>query len=418
MERLNYIARAVGRLTVTGAPEGYDAFIAAHAATALKGVVVFVVADDARAACAAEAARFFAPDLEVIEFPAWDCLPYDRVSPRPDIESARLASLARLSRIGDGNPALLVTTVNAFLQRVPPRAWVAEASFAARTGEDVDHEQLGRFLAANGYAKASTVREPGDFALRGGIVDLWPPGRSVPLRLDFFGAQLEAIRTFDADTQLSSSRIDAVELLPASEAPLDEVSIRRFRSGYVAQFGPAPDDPLYESVSAGRKSIGMEHWLALFHDHLDTLFDFLPARALLLLGHGMEEATAARLELIADYYETRRQFLREKTDTKAAAPPYKPLPPDRLYLSGEEWSAALGRHPVRELSPFQSPESKSVVDAGGRIGRDFAPERAQGRVNVFEAAVAQARTLQETGKRVLLAAWTEEIGRASCRERV
>ena len=433
VERLNYIARAEGKLSVTGAPEGYDAFIAAHAARALKGVVVLIAADDARAAGAAEAARFFAPDLTVLEFPAWDCLPYDRVSPRPDIESARLTALATLARQPGGtawphpDPSrpgtspglerstlpqgegslLLVTTINAMLQRVPPREWVAEASFFARIGQVVDHAKLVRFLAANGYAKASTVREPGDFALRGGIVDLWPPGIPQPLRLDFFGAQLDAIRKFDADTQLSSDQIEEVELLPASEAPLDEASIRRFRLGYVAQFGPAPDDPLYESISAGRKAIGMEHWLPLFHERLDTLFDFLPARALVMLGHGTQEAKSARLELVADYYETRRQFLREKTDTRVVTPPYKPLPPERLYLASEEWSTALARHPSRELSPFQAPESKTSVDAGGRIGRDFAPERAQGRVNVFEAAVAHAKALQASGKRVVVAAWTE-----------
>jgi len=424
-ERFNYIARAEGRLTVSGAPEGYDVFIAAHAAKARKSVVLFVAADDGRAACAAEAARFFVPDLAVLELPAWDCLPYDRVSPRPDIESTRLATLAALARStvspsphsasrnstlprGEGSSVLLITTVAAMLQRVPPRDWVAHASFFARVGQVVDHAKLARFLAVNGYAKASTVREPGDFALRGGIVDLWPPGSAQPLRLDFFGAQLDAIRTFDADTQLSSDQVQEINLLPASEAPLDEESIRRFRSGYVAAFGPASDDPLYESVSAGRKAIGMEHWLPLFHEHLDTLFDFLPAHTLLLLGHASDEAKKARLELIADYYETRRQFLREKPDGKTvAAQPYKPLKPETLYLSNEDWNAALAHHSVRELSPFQAPESKSSVDAGGRLGRDFAPERAQGRVNVFEAAVAHAKSLQENAKRVLFAAWTE-----------
>ena len=162
----------------------------------------------------------------------------------------------------------------------------------------------------NGYARAGTVREPGDFALRGGIVDLWPPGTAFPLRLDFFGTTLDAIRRFDAETQLSKDQISEIELLPATEAPLDPESITRFRTGYVAQFGPATsDDPLYEAVSAGRKHQGMEHWLPLFHEKLETLFDYVP-RALILLSHQTEDAKTARFELIDDYYQTRRQFLR------------------------------------------------------------------------------------------------------------
>src|SRR5215472_15372758 len=301
MERVNYIARAEGRFSVTGAPEGYDAWLAGEAAKRGKGLVVFVVADDIRAAAAREALTFFAPDVELLEFPAWDCLPYDRMSPKSDIESRRLATLAALARRTErSGPAVVVATINALLQRVPPKKAIEGASFFARVGNTIEHEKLVAFLAANGYVRASTVREPADFALRGGIVDLWPPGTEQPLRLDFFGSTLDAIRVFDADTQLSTDQVREIELLPASEAPLDKDSIRRFRTGYVAQFGPASDDPLYESVSAGRKAIGMEHWLPLFYEQLDTFFDFAGQRALFLLGYQMEEAKAARIELIRD----------------------------------------------------------------------------------------------------------------------
>ena len=406
MERLNYIARAEGRFAVTGAPEGYDAFLAAEAARRSNGLVVFVAADGVHAASVEEALRFFDPKLDVLSFPSWDCLPYDRVSPKPDIESRRLATLAVLSRrTKDSAPAVVVTTVNATLQRVPPKDAIATATFFAKSGARVDRDALVAFLAKNGYARAGTVREPGDFALRGGIVDLWPPGTELPLRLDFFGEDLDAIRRFDAETQLSAGSIAQIELLPASEAPLDAETISRFRSGYVAAFGPAGDDPLYESVSAGRKHAGMEHWLPLFHTHLDTLFDYAP-RALVFLAHQVEEAKDARLALIADYYETRKTMMRSGEDG-LKAPPYKPLKPETLYLDAKEWAALLSHHRVRALSPFQAPESKTSTEAGGKTGRDFAPERAQGKVNVFEFAAAHVKALQESGKRVLLAAWTE-----------
>ncbi|HEY2068045.1 MAG TPA: transcription-repair coupling factor [Rhizomicrobium sp.] len=406
MERLTYIGRHKGHFALTGMPEGYDAYVAAEAAKRRGGLLLFVAADDAHARTVKDALGFFAPNLLALSFPAWDCLPYDRVSPKPDIESERLATLAALSRRKDG-AAVVVTTVNALLQRVPPRASIAGASFFARVGNNVQHDALAAFLVRNGYAKASTVREPGDFALRGGIVDLWPPGTDEPLRLDFFGSTLDAIRRFDAETQLSTDQIREIELFPAAETPLDADSISRFRSGYVATFGAVTsDDVLYESVSAGRKHQGMEHWLPLFHDHLETLFDYVPD-ALIFLSHQAEEAKTARLELVADYYETRRQFLYGKHDAKenAGAAPYRPLKPAALYLTEGEWSAALSHRDLRALSPFHAPESMNSVDAGGTLGRDFAPERAQVGVNVFETAVAHIKSF--AGKRVMVASWSE-----------
>jgi transcription-repair coupling factor (superfamily II helicase) len=409
LDRLNYVAKHQGRFTVTGAPGGYDAYLAAEVARRRKGLVLFVASDDAAERCALDALAFFAPDIPVLDFPAWDCLPYDRVSPKPDIEATRLATLSALARRKpEDSAAVVVTTVNAVLQRVPPRAAILEAQFHARVGNDVDHDKLVRFLTRHGYVRSGTVREPGDFALRGGIIDLWPPGTDEPYRLDFFGSTLDAVRRFDAETQLSTDQISEIELLPASEIPLDKDTISRFRSGYVAQFGPASDDPLYEAISEGRHHPGMHHWLPLFYDRLETLFHYV-GRPLVMLSHQAEDAKNARLESIADYYDTRRQFLHEKREGKenVAASPYKPLPPDQLYLTADEWTSAMASRDVRDLSPFQAPESKTSTDAGGKQGRDFAPERTQGRVNIFEAAAAHVKELQSQNKRVLLAAWSE-----------
>ncbi|HEY6578770.1 MAG TPA: hypothetical protein VIY09_05570, partial [Rhizomicrobium sp.] len=176
MERLNYIARERGHFALSGAPAGFDAYLAAEAAKRRQGIVLFVSADDAAAQTVADGIGFFAPKTRVLQFPAWDCLPYDRLSPKPDIESRRLATLAALASRGhEAGAAVVVTPVHALLQRVPPRAAIRESSFLARAGQPIGHEQLVGFLVRNGYARASTVREPGDFALRGGIIDLWPP---------------------------------------------------------------------------------------------------------------------------------------------------------------------------------------------------------------------------------------------------
>ena len=418
MDRLTAIAKAEGRLSVSGAPQGYDAFIAAEAAKRTKGLVLFVAADDSRAAGALEAARFFAPDLAVLSFPAWDCLPYDRVSPRSDIESQRLATLSALAARGErAGPMLVVTTINAAIQRVPPRETIKDASFLAKAGRRVDRDALTHFLARNGYSSTGTVREPGEFAVRGGILDLWPPGSEEPLRLDFFGDDLETIRRFDAESQLTTGTENEIALLPASETPLDSTSISRFRSGYVAAFGAVTDDdPLYEAVSAGRKHAGQEHWLPLFYAHLDTLFDYA-GRVPVFLSANVEEARKARVDLIADYYTT-RESLRAGTAKQGAgamAAPYKPLKPAALYLTDAEWERALHSRPVRELSPFTAPDSIKSTDAHGRPGRDFAPERAQegrivegsSRVNIFEAAAAHIAQLQASGHRVVVGCWTE-----------
>ncbi len=405
MERLDYIAKHEARLTVSGAPAGYDAYLAVEAARRRKEPVLFVAEGENEAEAALAAMAFFAPQIPLLSFPAWDCLPYDRVSPKPDIESTRLATLAALAK--GVETAVIVTSVNALLQRVPPRDAIAKASVQARAGEEVDRDGLIGFLAANGYVRADTVRDPGDFALRGGIVDLWPPGSEEPLRLDFFGETLEAIRRFDAVSQLSRDTLDGITLLPASEAPLGEVAISRFRSGYIAAFGPAGDDPLYESVSAGRKAVGMEHWLPLFYDRLDTLFDYLP-RCLVMLGHQVEEARSARLAVIADCYQTRQQFRHQDSEARSfKAPPYRPLPPDALYLGDAEWRERLSKNLVRSLTPFQAPESITSMDAGGRQGRDFAPERAGGTLNVFQLAADHLKALQTAGKRVVVASWTD-----------
>ena len=214
----------------------------------------------------ARALSFFAPDIEVMEFPAWDCLPYDRVSPHAGVVAQRMTALSRLARVkGRDQPSVLLTTVNAALQRVPAREFVATQALSVAPGNVVDMQGIVDWLELNGFMRASTVREPGEYAVRGGILDLFPPGMDMPVRLDFFGDTLETIRTFDAETQRSEGELRGLDLVPVAEFQLTTETIRRFRTGYVAQFGATtPDDLLYEAVSEGRRYPGMEHWLPLF----------------------------------------------------------------------------------------------------------------------------------------------------------
>ncbi len=390
---------APGAVTVCGAPEGWDAKLVADLVDRAGGPVIHVARDDARAAALTEALGLVAPGLPVLQIPAWDCLPYDRVSPHPAIAARRMATLAALAQ-GWDRPSVVVTTLNAAMQRVPTPATVAEASFVAEVGRPTSVDALVAWLARMGFARSSTVVEAGDFAVRGGIVDIFAPGSELPVRLDFFGDTLESARRFDPETQRTVEKIARVELAPASEVILDEASIARFRTRYRETFGqPRRDDPLYAAVSEGRKQQGMEHFLALFHDRLATVFDFVPG-APVSLDARIDEALAARAEQIAEHH-------RARTEAGGEA---RALPPDRLYLDAAGWRAALHPRPVRALTPHKLPLGPGVIDAGGRPGRSFAPERQQAGQgegqNLFDALAAHIRERLRAGP-VVIASYSE-----------
>lgn len=415
MKKFTEIVSAPGRLTLGETPEGFDALVLADMARNANGaagrMLLHVARDDMRMAALAEALTFFAPDVEIELFPAWDCLPYDRVSPNTDISARRMAALSRLAiRGGKGEerPLVLLATVNAVLQRVPARENVKTSAWSARTGNRIDLDGLTIYLAANGYSRTGTVRESGEFAVRGGIVDIFPSGFELPVRLDMFGDTLDAIRSFDAATQLTVGQLHGLDLVPASEIHLDAEAIRRFRAAYVATLGAVNDgDPLYEAVSEGRKHAGMEHWLPLFHDRLETLFDYAQD-AIVTLDAQVEDANAARLELIKDYYDARIDARKTAREAKIAvdAPSYKPLKPDALYLTADEWRRLTDERRVRMLSPFSVPETNGI-NLGGKQGRSFAPERTQDGINIFEVLGGHISGLRRAGKRIAIASWSE-----------
>ena len=352
----------------------------------------------------ARALEFFAPDLPVMQFPAWDCQPYDRVSPHGAVLAQRLTTLARLARLaGSDKPLLVLTTVNAIVQRVPARETVAAQALSVAPGHVVPMDSIVAWLEHNGYGRSSTVREAGEYAVRGGILDLFPAGLEQPVRFDFFGDSLESIRSFDAETQRTLLDMRSLDLVPISEFQLVTETIRRFRMGYTAEFGaPERDDQLYQAVTEGRRHPGMEHWLPLFQDRMDTLFDYLGDAPIAIEPQG-EDAARERFKQIADYYEARREALEHASDGAL----YKPLPPDRLYLTEEEWRKRLDEASLARLTPFALPDEADMFDAGARQGRNFAPERNDGTVNVFESVAAHVLNLQANRKKVVIALWSE-----------
>jgi transcription-repair coupling factor (superfamily II helicase) len=398
------VSGAAGQVaSVYGVPEGWDALLLARRRAEFAGPMLHVARDDARMARLAEALAFFAPEIQVLRFPAWDCLPYDRVSPNPILVSERIATLALLAE-PPTRPRILLTTVNALVQRVPPRAAFRDASMVLAVDGAAPPDTLARFLDANGYGRAGTVMEPGEYAIRGGIIDVFPAGEAEPVRIDLFGDTIESMRSFDPATQRSAGKRRSLVLRPVSEVPLDKEAVSRFRAGWREAFGEdAAQDPIYQAVSDGRRHAGIEHWVPLFHPRMETLLDHLTngaAGASVSLDHQSDAVLAARLEMSADHYAARQLIPRD------GEVPYRPLPPERLYLNRTAWDAALAAGPLQGFSPFARPDQAAGVDGGGRPGVVFAQSAAGPGAGVFDQLRAQAARWTQEGRRIVIAAWT------------
>ncbi len=394
------IIAAKAPLTLANVARGSQPLVLADLARAAKSSAVFIAPDESAMRSVADAARFFAPELEVLAFPAWDSLPYDRTSPALTISAERLAALYRLQQKPRGS-RLLVTTVNACLQRVLTPFRIREAVREFAPGTQIGMESLSALLQRQGYSRTDTVIDAGEYAIRGSLVDIFPSGLDQGLRLDFFGDEVESLRLFDPSTQRSTGSLESHILLPASEALLDEASIKRFRAAYRELFGAeATQDPLYEAVSEGRRLAGMEHWLALFEEKLSTLFDHLRPEDAVFIDASAMGAADERLSDIADYYEQRR------ASSGQAKGGYRPLEPAALYLGADEFGEAAKAAMAHRVTHFAEPESPAVMDFGFTSGRDFAPDRARGE-NIYEALAKHFSDLGKAKKRPLFAAYSK-----------
>ena len=404
IERLQRVLRADKPLTLAGVPAGFLPSLAADLARAAHGSskggrAVAIVADEAAMRALAETAPLFAPEVEVLTLPGWDCLPYDRASPALRVMAERLATLSALQAKRD-KPQLLVATASAASQRLLTPFRIRQLTRRLAQGERVEREALVDQLNSLGYQRVDTVAEHGEYAVRGSLIDVFPAGEEFALRLDFFGDEIDSVRRFDPTDQRSTDKADAFTLMPASEALLDADSIKRFRSLYREKFGAtATQDPLYQALSEGRRMSGMEHWLPLLEEKLATLFDHLAETDIVVRDSAADQAIDGRLDAVEDYYENRVRAM------EAQAGNYRPLEPDALYLDKPEWSAIEVDRPIHLASPFHEPDSAQIIDFGVDAARDFAPERAQ-QSNVYEAVAKHVGDLRRSGHKVVLASYT------------
>ena len=367
-------------INLSGAPDGFDANILSNFITEKQKSIIFVARDDKRLDLMRKSLWFFSPNIPILDFPSWDCLPYDRVSPNADVSSARMATLAALSS-GFEAPIVLLTTLNAITQYIPNRTIVSNNSFVAIVGRTINVKELRSYFSKMGFVQTPTVTEPGDYAIRGGIIDVFPPGESGPVRMDLFGDELESARRFDPVTQRTVENLDRIEFAPVSEVILDDVSINRFRNNYRKEFGSAGlDDPLYEAISAGRKHQGYEHWAPYFHDGMETIFDHLP-NAVIFMDENIERIHTSRWDGINDQYEARLEALNSKNRLETV---YKPIKPELFYVSPDDLFDLLNNREQRKFIVLPQPTGPNSLDMRARIGRNFAPERQNEELGLFE----------------------------------
>ena len=367
-------------INLSGAPDGFDANILSNFITEKQKSIIFVARDDKRLDLMRKSLWFFSPNIPILDFPSWDCLPYDRVSPNADVSSARMATLAALSS-GFEAPIVLLTTLNAITQYIPNRTIVSNNSFVAIVGRTINVKELRAYFSKMGFVQTPTVTEPGDYAIRGGIIDVFPPGESGPVRMDLFGDELESARRFDPVTQRTVENLDRIEFAPVSEVILDDVSINRFRNNYRKEFGSAGlDDPLYEAISAGRKHQGYEHWAPYFHDGMETIFDHL-SNAVIFMDENIERIHTSRWDGINDQYEARLEALNSKNRLETV---YKPIKPELFYVSPDDLFDLLNNREQRKFIVLPQPTGPNSLDMRARIGRNFAPERQNEELGLFE----------------------------------
>ena len=378
---------------LSGIPAGFEPF-AIRRIFQKNGSLIYILLNEKRLSFVQECLKLITPDIPFLSFSAWDTVPYDRVSPAPEIIGQRIDTLSAL--IHQKTPIVLLTTVSAFLQMVPPKSFFEHTTMLLETGKSVPFDALQTFLARNGYHLTNTVMEAGDFAVRGGIIDLFPGGSEFPVRLDYFGDQIDSMKFFDPITQRTIRDCVGISLKPMSEFLLTDESISLFRSRYRHYFDGGNTDSFYESVSTGRYMQGLEHFLPFFHQELVPLWSYLPDSTVVLDFETMA-AFSSRNDQIQEYYEARLQSL---TTGSSFGISYKPVPKDLFFINKNQLDNYINSSNTYQLSPFVEADT---VDMGGRAGHDFADIRVQEKQDVFDLV---ADFIKKEKRKVIISAAT------------
>ncbi len=331
---------------LSGVTEGAEAFVIHKLGDE---AVVFIAENDKHLAKVKSYLKVIAPEKSILEFPAWDIVPYGRSSPSAHIQSKRLKTLVFLAQKNKSlKNHIILTTVSAVSQYVIPQNSLRQAGQVLQTGSSISTEKLAQILNDLGYKHVSLVREAGEYATRGGLMDIYPSGEDKGYRLDFFGDEIENINLFDPSTQRSYEKTNKLSLIPASEVLLNETNIKNFRKTY-REIAPiaANDDLLYTAISNGASWPAMEHWLPLFYQKLESFFDYIEASIPIILPFGFYERLTERLDSVQDYYQSRLDFQGDETGDI-----YVPVAPESFFESQTQLQERLEKRQILQLSPF------------------------------------------------------------------
>lgn len=382
-------------IRLSGVPSGFEPFVFKRLIKENK-VLLIVAPNENRLTFLRDILSMMTPEIPTLIFPTWDTVPYDRTAPRSEIVGQRIDTLVNLTRCSFDRPLLVLTTASALIQMVPPPDFFKNAVLEVETGKTLPFDTLKDFLIRNGYHAADTVMEVGEFAVRGGLVDIFPGGIEQPVRIDFFGDEVDSVRSFNPMTQRTTGTSDRVALKPMSEFVLTEAGISRFRSQYRLLFDKKENDPFYESVSEGRYVQGLEHFLPLFHERLVPFWTYLPT-AIVVLDFQTPDAFVSRQEQILEYYEARRQALVDNTTFGTV---YQPVPPELFFINNNQIDDFISSRKTFYISPFVEANGQ---DEGGRPGHDFVDVRVQDKQDVFDVV---ADFIRRDKRRVILSAST------------
>ena len=392
---------------------GTFSWLATLLANELDRPLVLVLKKPAQAEIIHRELLFFSAHLKrplpLLGFPAWETLPFEKLSPFGPLVAERISTLFRLTQMSGQGPVLagdesgltqgiIVTTTSALMQRVMPREILTKHGFAIKKGDQLNLPAMRAFLAISGYRATSQVVESGEFAVRGGIVDFFPPGYEEPIRLELFGDEVETLRMFDPVTQRSTDPIPGVQALPTSEVILNEETIRSFRSQYRQTFGGNADElNFYKEISKGNKVQGMEHFLPLFYEPAETLFEYLPKESVFMLESGTFEAM--------DHFSKEIQERYSIVQYQAKQDHLMPI--DGLYLDPKETQNRLSNFTVFDTLPGYQKQTFSLgfdpaPDFSGTSGSDSEEEKK----SVLDRVCQHIKKAQTEGFRVCLSVRT------------
>jgi len=343
--------------------DGYDAFLLGDVLEKTSSDILYIVSNGITLENTADLLHTLYPTVEVFKLPAWDTVPYDRVSPNVNIIAERVRTLCELAKYPVAKkPRIIVASVGAVMQKLPLKKIFLNSIKEVRVGAELNFDDFVHYAVINGYLRVEQVMEAGEYAVRGDILDIFPVGTDEPLRIDLFGDEVEKIRSFDVLTQRTTSELKQYTFQVMGEVSLDNNSIKTFRSKYRELFGVGcQQDELYDSISNGKKYLGQENWLPLFFDEeLPTIFDYLPM-ATIVVGKQVEEAVKSKTESICDYYQARLEALKVKSVNDIDT--YRPIPPDMLYVNEDKFFEIIRSHNHMFFTDMALPEAENVINS-------------------------------------------------------